>query len=194
MKKLVLILTLLITTALNVNAMSLVEQVKVIKDTVDTCNKYNVACEVQVHKTNLLQATSNAQNQIKYSTAILNYLPYDEMKSVAYHEIAHLILQHPHQTQRLLFNSFRFNQPMPAYIMIEHKHSNEYQADWYASYMMKLDNVPNKLDTAIQLLTPINNYHKQSISHPSTYSRVQRIKQFKQIPNPNSLVKFNNND
>ena len=164
-------------------AMSLVEQVKVIKDTYNTCSKYNVECNVNVYKTPQLIAQSTAENEIKFSTGILNYLDYEQMRSVAYHEIAHLKLEHSKQTRDLLFNSFKHNKPIPRWILQQHKHNNEYQADWLASYMMLYDGIPNYLDTAIILLTPQVNFYKQSLSHPSAYNRVQRIYQYKQVPN-----------
>ena len=165
-----------------VQAMSLTDQVKLIKNTYTTCGKYGVKCNVKVIDTKQLIAQSNINNEIKYSTGILDYLSYNQMRSVTYHEIAHLKLKHSEKTRDLLFSSFQHNKRIPRWIYIQHKHNNEYQADWLASYMMLTDNVPNHLDTALLLLTPQQHYYKQSVSHPSTYNRVRMIHHYKQAP------------
>ena len=154
-------------------SMSLMEQFKLIYNTNKLCQENFVNCRVSVYKSNELNAYVDYQNNLKFSSSILQKLSYQEAMSVAYHEVAHLVLNHP----QFFHNNKRYLRQSKLYY--ETRRQSELEADKQASYLMCIDNFDNQLDITLQKIKPKSLWDKQTNSHPSVTERVKRIQKYK---------------
>ena len=158
--------------------MSKEEQFDLIGEIKNTCVEFGTTCNVKVtNNTQQLKAYSDNDRNIKISRSMFNQLSKDEVRSVAYHEVAHLVLKHP-QTWSAYVNTPVMRNTV---FVQELRHMQEYQADAYASWMLYVNQKPNELDTVLLNLVPLNRRNIQTTTHPSINNRVKHIQKYKRI-------------
>ena len=147
----------------------------------DTCYQFGTHCQVKEINTNALKAYSDNHNNIKISKGILNNFTEDEIRSIGYHELSHILLKHHNTWQNYIDNNSFYN--MNIQYISNIRHMQEYQADSFASYLLYLNRHSNNLDVALQKVVPVEYRDITTKTHPSINNRINHIKQYKRIYN-----------
>lgn len=152
------------------------EQIEVLKDVSNTCIENQRVCLFKTIKGNELNAYTDGVTIFIY-TGILERLSKDELRSILYHELAHILLQHPQRTRELLNKRL----PISMWEFKNHKVYNETEADMLATHLLLSNGYPSKLDEALIKITPAGKLNRSSITHPSTISRIKNIRKIEVI-------------
>ena len=147
----------------------------------NTCTNLGTHCYIKPINTNELRAYTDKDNIIHISKGILDNFTEDEIRSIAYHEVAHLALKHPQYWQQYVDDGSYFQMSIQDISKVKHTH--EYQADSFASFLLYMNHKNNNLDIALQKLVPVNYRNIETKTHPSTNSRLNHIRQYKRIYN-----------
>lgn len=147
------------------------EQIEVLKDVSNTCIENQSVCLFKTIKGNELNAYTDGITIFIY-TGILERLSKDELRSILYHELAHILLQHPQRTRYIL----RKRLPISIRDFKNHKVYNEIEADTLATHLLLSKGYPSKLDEGLLRIVPEKFIGKQTLTHPSTISRVKNIR------------------
>lgn len=102
-------------------------------------------------------------------------MPIEYLRSIVYHEYAHILCKHSQQTKALLGYIKKNNIIITQDDVTAYRYYQELEADKVASYLMYRDYVPNYLIEALLSVTPKENLYKRTATHPSTYDRIMRI-------------------
>ena len=178
LKKLYLLaLLVLVITAVPTQAMTQTEASSLVSEVQRTCREFGGRCTIKVNPDTGLKAYSDNTNTITISQGMLNRLPVNQGRAVLYHEMSHLLLQHPQTWQRVVTS------PVFADTVYTTKlrHSHEYEADAYASFLLYANGYSNDLSQALLNIIPPQVHHVSSWSHPSTLNRIKRINEFERI-------------
>lgn len=147
------------------------EQIEVLKDVSNTCIENQRVCLFKVIPSEKLNAYTDGVTIFIY-TGILERLSKDELRSILYHELAHILLQHPQRTRELLNKRL----PISMWEFKNHKVYNEIEADTLATHLLLSKGHPSKLDEGLLRIVPEKFIGKQTLTHPSTISRVKNIR------------------
>lgn len=149
------------------------EIVQLYQEIVTLCN---TECKPVFYKDDTsLRAYSNIDNTINISSAMLYVMPIEYLRSIVYHEYAHLVCKHSQQTKALLEYVKKNNIIITQDDVTAYRYYQELEADKVACYLMYRDYIPNYLIDALLVVTPKENIYKRTATHPSTYDRIQRI-------------------
>ena len=144
---------------------------KTIIDTNNICMRYRTVCLFKIIPSNNLNAYTNGTT-IFIFTRLINYLDEDELRSILFHELSHILLDH---YDRLI----SVHTSGEAISKLEYKlyrNGNEIEADMLATHLLLSNGYPSKLDEALIKITPAGKLNRSSITHPSTISRVENIR------------------
>lgn len=147
------------------------EQIEVLKDVSNTCIENQRVCLFKTIKGNELNAYTDGVTIFIY-TGILERLSKDELRSILYHELAHILLQHPQRTRVLLNKRL----PISMWEFKNHKVNNEIEADTLATHLLLSKGYPSRLDEGLLRIVPEKFIGKQTLTHPSTISRIKNIR------------------
>lgn len=147
------------------------EQIEVLKDVSNTCIENQRVCLFKTIKGNELNAYTDGVTIFIY-TGILERLSKDELRSILYHELSHILLQHPQRTREL----FSRGLPISMWEFKNHKVYNEVEADTLATHLLLSKGYPSNLDEGLLRIVPKEFIGKQTLTHPSTISRVKNIR------------------
>ena len=149
------------------------EIVQLYQEIVTLCN---TECKPVFYKDDTsLRAYSNIDNTINISSAMLYVMPIEYLRSIVYHEYAHIICKHSQQAKALLDYIKKNNIIITQNDITVYRHYQELEADKIACFLMYRDYIPNYLIDALLSVTPKENLYKRTATHPSTYDRIQRI-------------------
>lgn len=149
---------------------------KTIIDTNNICMKYNTVCLFKVIPSNNLNAYTNGTT-IFIFTRLINHLDEDELRSILFHELSHILLDHNNRiisvhTSREVMSKFEYRL---------FRQGCEMEADMLATHLLLSNGYPSKLDEALVKITPKGKLNYSSITHPSTISRVKNIRKIEVI-------------
>lgn len=149
---------------------------KTIIDTNNICMKYNTVCLFKVIPSNNLNAYTNGTT-IFIFTRLINHLDEDELRSILFHELSHILLDH---NNRIISVHTR-GEVMSKFEYRLFRQGCEMEADMLATHLLLSNGYPSKLDEALIKITPKGKLNYSSITHPSTISRVKDIRKIEVI-------------
>lgn len=150
------------------------EDIKLQSELQSICNSYKNPCIINLTPSNDIQGYTTYKGEIVLTKGLRRVLTYNEVKAVGLHEIGHHVLQHYKKQDK--FIATHINPSVKE--LREFRHANELQADAYATYYYSLQNEHNYLLEALKKLTASDKLHTETITHPSTYKRIQIIKEY----------------
>lgn len=142
---------------------------------VDEINKTRckeLQCEVFISEKSHRIAYTTMSNDIIITKGMLNYLSDNEIRSVLYHELAHVKLQHSKKLLEEVYKRYPHNTSKD---LKTFRHIQEYSADITASQMLKEDNKPNKLSQALIKILKLKQSDINSDTHPPIKQRIYVI-------------------
>ena len=169
--------------ALPVMGATLEEAVSVIREVEASCISSNVKCKVRLTDSKGIVASTN-YDIITLSMGTIKLFPKDELRSVAYHELAHALLQHSSQIGAYRDNTRRrLGRDLNYYEEKGIRHRVENEADTFASFLLWTNNKPNQLDKALKRIhrRAGNPADMDSLTHPSLNKRLGNIRYLKTI-------------
>ena len=150
------------------------EDIKLQSELQSICNSYKNPCVINLTLSNEIQGYTTYKGEIILTKGLRRVLTYNEIKAVGLHEIGHHVLQHYKKQDK--FIATHINPSVKE--LREFRHTNEIQADAYATLYYSLRNEHNYLPEALKKLTASDKLHTETITHPSTYKRIQIIKEY----------------
>lgn len=150
-----------------------------------TCYIYNHSCKVEVTDNKHPQAYATRDNKVIFTTGIINMLTDNELKSVGYHEVGHIIFNHYRKADRF-FDNFDFQD---ASEIVEMRYNHEIEADLFSTYIDFKNHQFPKLPTALFKIVGASNLDKTSDTHPKPNDRIKYIYKFY-----NYLQRINKNE
>lgn len=152
------------------------DKARTIIDTNNLCMRYNTVCLFKVIPSDKLNAYTNGTTIFVFTSLIKN-LNEDELRSILFHELSHILLDHHDRlisvhTSREVMSKFEYRL---------FRQGNEIEADMLATHLLLSNGYPSKLDEALIKITPKGKLNYSSITHPSIISRVENIRKIEVI-------------
>jgi len=139
------------------------------------CKVYRTTCNPEVIQDDRLIGETGAYGRIFISTGMIKRFNVHQLRATVYHEVGHVVFRHVEKTSEYLYICGQQRSCNPEYFD-EMRRKNEYQADRFASYVLKFTNRRNELPEALLILTPPADTNKTFHSHPSTTDRIKQIR------------------
>ena len=149
------------------------------------CSTYQHECKVEVTSNKYPQAYATRDNKVIFTTGIINMLTGNELKSVGYHEVGHIIFNHYRKADRF-FDNFDFQDSSK---IVEMRYNHEIEADLFSTYIDFKNHQFPKLPTALFKIVGASNLDKTSDTHPKPNDRIKYIYKFY-----NYLQRINKNE
>lgn len=175
MIKKILILGLLLTIGLPTLAVTSIERDDLFREVKMLCGIYGRTCKVTEIQENNLFAETHYGGDIVISTGMLNRMNKSQVRGVLYHEVGHVVLKHVEDMFNYLQECQRYNTCSTSYISAVRR-SKEFQADRFATYVLKTTNQPEGLSEALLIITPEKDLYTTHPTHPSTADRINQIR------------------
>ena len=148
-----------------------------------TCSRNHTQCNIRLVDNKSIIASTN-ESYITISTATIKYFTKEQLRSVVYHEMAHKILRHSYQIGMKreqvwdrLGRDMNYNEEQTL------RHRVELEADSYASFLLWINNKPNKLDDALWAINMLSKrpVDEDTLTHPSLHKRLTNIHRLKTL-------------
>ena len=149
---------------------------RTIIDTNNICIRYNTVCLFRVIPSDKLNAYTNGTT-IFIFTSLINNLDKDELRSVLFHELSHILLDHHNR----IISVHTSGEAISKFEYRLFRQGCETEADMLATHLLLNNGYPSKLDEALIKITPVGKLNRSSITHPSTISRVENIRKIEVI-------------
>lgn len=170
-----------ILLTLPVMGATMTDMQKINKEVQTTCSINHTQCNIRLVNSDSIIASTN-EHYITISTATIKYFTKEQLRSVVYHEMAHKILRHSYQI-RMKRNQIwdRLGRDMSYNEEQKIRHRVELEADSYASFLLWLNNKPNKLDDALWAINILSKrpIDEDTLTHPSLHKRLTNIHKLK---------------
>lgn len=153
------------------------EQSQIINEVVSLCNYYNTSCSVEVVNDFRYKAYTK-YNDITYSNSLGDLLTKDELRCILFHELGHVLNHHSAQGVLIAKQYINMNKVITPLETKQIRHRFEYEADATMVKMLVENNKPNKFKEALNKVTKGSDIYQESISHPSTYNRIQNVDKY----------------
>lgn len=138
------------------------------------CSIYQHECKVEVTDNKYPQAYATRDNKVVFTTGIIKMLTENELRSVGYHEVGHIIFNHYKRSDRF-YGNFDFQDNNKA---IEMRRNHEIESDLFSTYIdFKRGDVPY-ITTALLKLTSPARMSVATDTHPSTLYRIEYAYKF----------------
>lgn len=134
------------------------------------CTVYKNPCRIVYKETNLIQGFTTPKGDIVLTDGLLNLLSYNQVRAVGLHELGHHILQHYKKQDKFLKNW-----DLDTKKLIKFRYSNEVEADLFATKYALSSNETNYLPSALTTLTNPTAINTNTVTHPSTATRINTI-------------------
>lgn len=144
----------------------------IINHTSKVCLNSLKPCKIYVKESKVVNAYTTCTGEIIFTTALIDLLTIDELKSVAYHEVGHHVLNHCKEAK-----DFAKNWNGDVQELSKMKHQQELNADMFATKYMSRHLIKNNLIPALLKITK-GRETVSSNTHPSTVERINKIKQY----------------
>lgn len=153
------------------------EQSQVIDEVISLCNYYNTSCSVRIVNDFRYKAYTQ-YNKITYSNSIGDLLTKDELRCILFHELGHVL--NDHSNKGIMFQNKAYNEgrSLTQDETKQIRHYFEYEADSTMTRLLFENKKPNKFKEAIGKITAGSNIYNESISHPSTFNRIQNVNRY----------------
>lgn len=152
------------------------DKARTIIDTNNLCMRYNTVCLFKVISSEKLNAYTNGTT-IFIFTRLINHLNADELRSILFHEAAHILLNHRDR----IISVHTSGEAMSKFEYRLFRQGCETEADMLATHLLLSNGYPSKLDEALIKITPKGKLNYSSITHPSTINRVENIRKIEVI-------------
>ena len=170
-----------ILLTLPVMSATITDMQKINKEVQTTCSINHTQCNIRLVNSDSIIASTN-EHYITISSATIKYFTKEQLRSVVYHEMAHKILRHSYQI-RMKRNQIwdRLGRNMSYDEEQKIRHRVELEADSYASFLLWLNNKPNKLDDALWAINILSKrpIDEDTLTHPSLHKRLTNIHKLK---------------
>lgn len=171
-----IIIATIISLLIPVHAATVREYTKVFKEATTICSIYKHTCTVTVVQHDKMFAQTRYMGDIQVSSKLLEVMNERQIRGVLYHEVGHVVFEHIEKTAQYLYESKTRGDYDENYYQ-EFRRQNEYQADRFATYLIKFTKQKEGLSEALLILTPPEELNKVHKSHPSTNDRIKQIEQ-----------------
>lgn len=151
------------------------EQDKVIKEAVTLCKIYLKQCTVHIVKYEGLGAQTRYGGDIYITNSLVEKLTEPQMRSVLFHEVGHVVLEHIEKTAQYQQSCEYYKTCNSEALSTVHR-NYEYEADRFAVLVTKFTGKPEGLEGALVIITPKDMFNTTHATHPSTADRIQRIR------------------
>lgn len=147
------------------------------------CDHYGISCDV-VH-INIPNKPPNAfviegRPIIYLQNNIDKILTRDELNSILYHELGHLVLQHEKRAKEAdRLSKIVYKYPLSQEARCHMERQFEYEADQFSVQVSKQFGQPSKLDEIFEQLGV--NKDREYCSHPSMNKRIEMIRYWEKI-------------
>lgn len=152
------------------------DKARTIIDTNNICMRYRTVCLFKIIPSNNLNAYTNGTT-IFIFTSLINNLDEDELRSILFHELSHILLDHHDR----IISVHTTGVPMNNFEYRLFRQGCETEADMLATHLLLSNGYPSKLDEALIKITPVGKLNRSSITHPSTTNRVNNIRKIEVI-------------
>lgn len=173
-KRLLIVLTCIVTCAVSVQAATLQEANIIINETKALCNIYQKKCNVTIVNYEGMVAQTRYGGEISMSTGLIKAMNIDQLRGVMYHEVGHVVLRHIEIKGDHYYTCMK-NHSCNQEAINRMRREHEYQADRFSTYVCKYGNKRGDLIGALMILTPPEDLNKTHDSHPSTVDRINAI-------------------
>lgn len=156
---------------------------EIARDVEINCILNSTKCKVNIVESERFIASTSYDN-IYISTYTIDFLSKEELRSVAYHELAHTILKHSLQIQYYRERIYHTLERELSYDEEKRiRHKVEEEADTFSCFLLWLNGRPNYLDNA---LIKVNKKYKadpnkEGLTHPSLNKRLNNIQRLKRL-------------
>lgn len=144
-----------------------------------SCANHKITCYITVKGNKSLKAYSDQHRIIYLSTGLLDNLTREQIRSIFYHEMAHIKLGHHKIWEKYLVSGVL--QAMPISEVKRLRHTQEYEADTKAAEMLYNDGFDIQLDEALEVVIPNEYRNIETNTHPATNKRLQYIKKLEAL-------------
>lgn len=153
------------------------EQSQIVDEVISLCNYYNTPCSVRIVNDFRYRAYTK-YNDITYSNSLGDLLIKDELRCILFHELGHVLNQHSMKGQVIVAEYNQQGIRLNELDIKQIRHRFEYEADATMVKLLIENNKPNRFKEALTKVTKGSDIHKESISHPSTYNRIQNVDKY----------------
>lgn len=146
-----------------------------------TCSINHTQCDIRLVNSDSIIASTN-EHYIIISSGAIKYFTKEQLRSVVYHEMAHKILRHSYQIRMKRDQIWdRLGRNMSHNEEQKIRHRVELEADSYASFLLWINNKPNKLDNALWAINILSKrpIDEDTLTHPSLHKRLTNIHKLK---------------
>ena len=153
--------------ALASNAVTIEDFNNISKDIENICKSYNKVCNINCIDKESKRAYS-LPTEIYIHKGLIDILDRDELQAVMLHEVGHIVLNHHKR-----YFSFNWNNYPVSYKSLKtFNHSQEYEADLFATYYQLNNKKLNYLPSALKKIMPAGYENYETITHPSYTKRI----------------------
>lgn len=170
-RKDLLITLLILMIPLACNAITIDEQLKIKQEAESICTSLKDSCVVKFPVSYIPQGYTTYQGEIILTTGLTDYLSFEEVRAVALHEVGHRVLKHYKQQDKFL--KYWNLDPKE---LVRFRNTQEFEADEFATRYNLMLGTPNNLPQALTRLTAPSKMNTTTTTHPSTNSRIERMK------------------
>lgn len=133
----------------------------------NVCLNYNRYCKVNFVDKDTYRAFSTS-NEIYVYKALINILDKDELFAVLLHEAGHIILNHHKKYFSFMWNNYPITYNNRKIL----NHSQEFEADLFATYYQLNNKKLNYLPSALKKIMPAGYENYETVTHPSYAKRI----------------------
>lgn len=180
MKRIILSISLLIGSVLwlpPTKGATIEEQFQIVDEVISLCNYYNIFCSVRIVNDFRYKAYTK-YNDITYSNSLGNLLTKDELRCILFHELGHILNQHSMKGQVIVAEYNQQGIRLNELDIKQIRHRFEYEADATMAELLAKNKKPNKFGEALGKIIEGSDIYRESISHPSTYNRIQNVDKY----------------
>ena len=174
LKRIITCIVTCILTCTLAQAATPVEYEQVFNEATMACKVYRKICTITVVPNNNMFAQTKNDGYIEVSSGLLNRMTQPQVRGVIYHEVGHVVLEHVEKNAEYIYMA-RYNNNFNKDFYFSMRREHEYQADRFAIYLGLFTFKNADLIGALKVITPVEDYYKEHLSHPSTADRIKAM-------------------
>lgn len=151
------------------------ERDKVFKEATNLCKIYLKQCSIHYVNYDGMAAQTKYNGNIYISSGFVDKLTEAQLRSVLYHEVGHVVLEHIEKSAQYQYTCNYYNTCNQEAVSNIHR-KYEYEADRFAVLVTKFTGKPEGLEGALKIITPPSDMNTTQTTHPSTSDRIREIR------------------